>query len=68
MSPQMTREMTKKTGSTERRNHEPDPRAIELLAHEHWMDRGCPDGSPEVDWIWAEDELRKRMGPMSQAA
>ncbi|MEO8049808.1 MAG: DUF2934 domain-containing protein [Acidobacteriota bacterium] len=26
------------------------------LAHSYWQARGCPDGSPEVDWFRAERE------------
>ena len=30
------------------------------LAHRLWLDRGCPEGSPEHDWFLAERELRQR--------
>lgn len=30
------------------------------LAYELWQARGCPDGSPEVDWFRAEQELQSR--------
>jgi hypothetical protein len=30
---------------------------IEERAHELWEARGCPDGSPEVDWFQAEQEM-----------
>ena len=26
-------------------------------AYGFWQERGCPDGSPEVDWQRAEEEL-----------
>jgi hypothetical protein len=39
---------------------EPDRRKVEQLAYRYWMERGCPDGSPEEDWFHAEDELRNR--------
>jgi len=34
----------------------------EIAAHAYrcWHERGCPDGSPEVDWHRAEEELRNR--------
>jgi len=32
----------------------PDRRAIEALAYRYWQERGCPHGSPEVDWFRAE--------------
>ena len=31
---------------------------ISALAYELWIQRGCPLGSPEVDWLRAEEELR----------
>jgi hypothetical protein len=31
---------------------------IAARAYELWQDRGCPDGSPEEDWFYAEQELR----------
>lgn len=33
---------------------------IAARAYECWHARGCPDGSPEVDWHRAEEELRLR--------
>ena len=30
---------------------------IERRAYQLWQDRGCPMGSPEVDWEQAEQEL-----------
>jgi hypothetical protein len=34
----------------------------EIAAHAYrcWNERGCPEGSPEVDWRRAEEELRSR--------
>lgn len=31
---------------------------VQKLAYQHWEQRGCPFGSPEVDWFAAEDALR----------
>jgi hypothetical protein len=31
---------------------------IEALAHELWKARGCPQGSPDVDWLEALKQLR----------
>jgi hypothetical protein len=31
---------------------------IARLAYQYWQERGCPDGSPEEDWLRAERELR----------
>jgi hypothetical protein len=33
---------------------------IARLAHGLWEARGCPQGSPEVDWFHAAQELRAR--------
>jgi len=27
------------------------------MAHRYWRLRGCPEGSPEVDWFRAEAEF-----------
>ena len=36
---------------------EPDSYSIAALAYQLWHARGCPDGSPEIDWLRAEEEL-----------
>ena len=36
----------------------PDHVSIARLAYLHWLDRGCPIGSPEEDWSWAEQDLK----------
>jgi len=33
---------------------------ISTRAYECWHERGCPEGSPEVDWERAEREMRER--------
>jgi hypothetical protein len=33
---------------------------IAALAHELWIARGCPEGSPEEDWLHAAEQLRSR--------
>ena len=30
---------------------------IARRAYELWVERGCPEGTPEVDWFCAEQEL-----------
>lgn len=32
--------------------------AIAQLAYELWQARGCPEGSPEADWLQAEQHLQ----------
>lgn len=36
---------------------------IAQRAYFRWLHRGCPMGSPEVDWAAAEEELRARETP-----
>lgn len=36
----------------------PNSDKISARAYERWHKRGCPHGSPEVDWHEAEDELK----------
>ena len=36
--------------------------AVASRAYELWEARGCPIGSPEIDWFQAEQELRSRTG------
>ena len=31
---------------------------VQKLAYQHWEKRGCPLGSPEVDWFEAEKAMR----------
>jgi hypothetical protein len=39
----------------------PDREVIARLAYSYWQERGCSEGSPEDDWLRAEQELlRKR--------
>ena len=33
---------------------------IAALAHQLWVARGCPQGSPDEDWFRAAEELRRR--------
>ena len=35
----------------------PDHEQIASLAYSLWQARGCPEGSPNIDWIEAEKEL-----------
>jgi hypothetical protein len=37
---------------------EPTREEIARLAEKFWMERGQPEGSPELDWLRAEQELR----------
>lgn len=37
-------------------------------AYQLWLERGCPDGSPEEDWYRAEHELGIAGKPVEQAS
>jgi hypothetical protein len=32
---------------------------IAARGHELWIERGCPNGSPDEDWFQAEQELQR---------
>jgi hypothetical protein len=33
---------------------------VAAIAYEYWLRRGCPIGSPEMDWFQAEEEIQRR--------
>ena len=33
---------------------------VSALAYELWLQRGCPLGSPELDWFSAEEVVKQR--------
>jgi hypothetical protein len=35
-----------------------DYEKVKQLAHEYWHARGCPEGSPEEDWLRAEQAVK----------
>jgi len=51
-------EMTTDKESPELASVSPNYDKIAALAYELWLGRGCPIGSPEVDWFRAEEELK----------
>jgi hypothetical protein len=44
---------------------EPDSTSIAALAYQLWQARGCPEGSPEIDWFLAEQKLSQSAKPKS---
>ena len=42
---------------TQQTQNSPD-KERSLRAHRLWEERGCPIGSPEEDWLRAEEEIR----------
>jgi hypothetical protein len=41
---------------------------IAARAYQLWEERGCPIGSPDIDWFNAEEELRERAAGTATAA
>jgi hypothetical protein len=37
-----------------------DREELTHLAYWHWEMRGSPEGSPDEDWFWAEEEIRRQ--------
>jgi hypothetical protein len=37
-----------------------DQKAIENLAYQYWLERGCPEGSAGEDWFRAERVVRAK--------
>ena len=37
-----------------------DQEEVARLAYSYWLARGCPEGSPEEDWLRAEQEVRQQ--------
>ena len=48
---------TTKLGLAQIESSETFEEQIAALAYALWEERGCPDGSPEEDWLRAEKEL-----------
>jgi len=57
--------MNKDTSESKRKNSATaasEPDHVALIAYTLWESRGCPIGSPEVDWFKAEQELASPAG------
>jgi DUF2934 family protein len=37
-----------------------DQQEVARLAYSYWLARGCPEGSPEADWLRAEQEVQQQ--------
>ena len=44
----------------------PEAEEVACLAHQYWLERGSPIGTPEEDWFRAEEEIRLRRRPLEQ--
>lgn len=46
---------------------QPPDDEISTLAHQLWVERGCPNGSPDDDWFRAEAELKGKVKVLTAA-
>jgi hypothetical protein len=54
----MAKEATKQAVAAQAEPGEiPNYDQIASLAYQLWQERGCPEGSPDEDWLRAEQEL-----------
>ena len=44
----------------------PEAEEVAQLAHQYWLERGSPIGTPSEDWFRAEDEIRLRRQQLQQ--
>jgi hypothetical protein len=52
-------ELTPAVSASSTVSAEPSEEQIARLAYSYWLDRGGQQGSPEEDWLRAEQELRQ---------
>ncbi len=50
---------TTATTNNQTNDEENSQRSIAQLAYALWQNRGCPIGSPEEDWIEAENQVNR---------
>lgn len=55
----LQREDVQPQSAESRSSEDNQQESIANLAHALWQQRGCPIGSPEQDWIEAEQQLRR---------
>jgi hypothetical protein len=58
MLKRQTTEILDKSGSSEPPTTNPEKKMVEALAYQLWLQRGCPIGSEQEDWLEAERQLR----------
>jgi len=56
----MSRQPTHKINLVNRSKAPVDAEAVEAMAYQLWLQRGCPIGSDQEDWYRAEAELRDK--------
>jgi len=52
-----TTEIVKRNATPEPATSNVDPKLVEALAYQNWLERGCPIGSDQEDWFQAEAQL-----------
>ena len=57
-TPEVVSESAVEIKSAEIKSAEITSDAVSQLAYSYWVARGCQGGSPEEDWLRAEQELR----------
>ena len=56
----MRKSRTKQSTAAEPDSAITDREAIEKLAYQYWLERGCPEGSAGEDWLRAERVVRAK--------
>jgi len=51
--------MDSSSESTEHSSMSSSEQDVAVLAYHLWQARGCPEGSPEVDWYMAKEQLEE---------
>ena len=64
----MSRQDPHKINVVNRSEARVDPEAVEAMAYQFWLQRGCPIGSDQEDWYRAEAELKDKKPANQQAA
>jgi hypothetical protein len=62
----MAKQATEMTGTLRGLVKSETHRRIAALAFEFWLARAFRDGSPETDWLRADQEVRRKMGAVSR--
>ena len=58
MTPKIRQQGQTETNGTKVKTADmPESGQVAALAYELWQKRGCPEGSPEADWLRAEEAL-----------
>ena len=55
----------RRTDESDIQPEQPAYEEIAVRAYYCWLERGCPDISPEVDWQRAEQEMRAEKAPVT---